>query len=99
MGRPFLRGVLRLFPGKEQQMQVYPRLGARAAPRGTEGALSYLDPHCALGPRGAGQEDLKVPSEDRRGDHAGAGHTAEGASVAGKHTGETGIFRDMNELR
>lgn len=71
-------------------MQVYRRPGARAALRGPEGAYTYLDLHCALGPRRAGQEDLKVLSEDRRGDHAGAVRTEKGAPVAGKHTGKTG---------
>ena len=50
-------------------------------------AGSYLDPHCALGSHGAVQEDLQVPSEEGRGDHAGAVPTGEGAPVVWKQEG------------
>lgn len=55
---------------------------------------SYLDPHCALGSRGAVQEDLQVPSEEGRGDHAGAVPTGEGAPVFGnKKAQSVGAWR------
>lgn len=46
-------------------------------------AGSYLDPDCALRLRGGVQEDLQVSPEDRRGDHAGAVPTGEGAPAVG----------------
>lgn len=50
---------------------------------------SYLDPHGAPGSRGAVQEDPKVPSENRGGDHTGAVRTGKGASVVWERTGKT----------
>lgn len=58
---------------------------------------SYLDPHCALGSRGAVQEDLQVSSEKRRGDHTGAVPTGKGASVVSKCTGKTRPKRHKSE--